>query len=305
MSSEFPDSIKVTEQIGKGGFGVVYSGSFTDPRNGQVHSDVAIKHIHCKDEMSRRRHIIELKISQKIKSEHVVKLISAVENQNDLFIVMERMKGDGLMLMKKIKELKNASESTEIENLMEKITLQLLHGLEDIHKNCVLHRDIKPQNILIDENNNAKFSDFGMACFYKLCKGIAGTANYMEPACYLSWKKISSTEDDLPVFCEKLDEWSDIFSLGMTLFTILTGTQLLERPPRTVYEYKERLKSLNNILFSLIISGTPKMKRIANLIIRMIMFNPLHRPSPRQAIEFLETGDGSVFDTNRNYISCD
>lgn len=96
------------------------------------------------------------------------------------------------------------AESSLISNFYEAISTLL-----SIHKQCVLHRDIKPDNLLFDEKKGKLiFTDFGISCFMKDCEGMAGTQGYIDPRAFFQF--------------QQLDEWSDIYSLCVVFYEILT-----------------------------------------------------------------------------------
>lgn len=97
-----------------------------------------------------------------------------------------------------------------------KTGISILRGLMELHANNIIHRDIKPDNILQGENGTVKLADFGLATDETelLGKRPKGTVAYMSPEQYTEFHKV--------------DERSDIYSLGATLFHLYTGKELFE-----------------------------------------------------------------------------
>jgi len=302
---ETPSSITLHKLIGSGTYGNVYQGSFIDPRDNTLYKDVAIKYINTKDmsESTVNLQRNEIRLAQSLKSGAVVKVIAQIEHNDDLFIIMERLSENGLALSRKAEQMRQDENWNGLAYMITRQFIHLLKGLQDMHKSCILHRDIKPQNLLIDDITGlAKFTDFGMACFYKECKGLVGTLNYLEPQCYLKSK--------FNIGRCKIDEWSDIYSLGMTMYTILTGKQLIGKDdisPTSEEEYIAYLKRATKTLIEL--SKKPGMHKLTLCISYMTSPNPNKRPSPEQVLEVLQTTNRdiikSAFKNRREYIHCD
>ena len=131
-----------------------------------------------------------------------------VGRENDIrYIVMEYI--DGITLKKHIRDKKGPLNETEIL----KISMQIASALDHAHKNSIIHRDIKPQNIMISENGVAKVADFGIAQAITSStivhnKEILGTVHY------------SSPEQTRGSF---VDHRTDIYSLGIVMYEMATG----------------------------------------------------------------------------------
>lgn len=131
-----------------------------------------------------------------------------VGRENDIrYIVMEYI--DGITLKKHIRDKKGPLNETEIL----KISMQIASALDHAHKNSIIHRDIKPQNIMISENGVAKVADFGIAQAITSStivhnKEMLGTVHY------------SSPEQTRGSF---VDHRTDIYSLGIVMYEMATG----------------------------------------------------------------------------------
>ncbi len=121
------------------------------------------------------------------------------------FIVMEFV--DGITLKKYIEQKGKLSVRESVG-----ISLQIANGLEAAHTNHIIHRDIKPQNILISKDGTAKVSDFGIA---KAASSNTITANAMGSVHYISPEQARGGFSD---------EKSDIYSLGVSMYEMLSGT---------------------------------------------------------------------------------
>ena len=156
---KMPSSIILRNILGKGKGGEVYEGSFTDPRDNSVHDPVAIKVVTSKDKSSFEKQREEVKIVQKLflssKDEDipVVKVLANVEEDNKLFIIMEKYDGDGVSFEKQIQDLKKDEKWDEVLRLLSVNLLNLCRGLKKFFKSGLIHRDIKPANFLFNKNS--------------------------------------------------------------------------------------------------------------------------------------------------------
>ncbi len=217
-----PESMEFTQILGKGKFSEVYEGSFTDPRDNTHYDSVAIKVLQlgynsntsrkkAREEVSIVQKILKSKFYNSISKEDspIVRLIAIGESSDKVYIIMEKLDGDGIQFEKFIQKLKDKDNFDEVLLILRKNLINLCKGLSAVHKNCVIHRDIKPANLLYNENTSLlKLADFGLSCFYSECsKGLVGTMNYMEPMCMLGYVYNPKKVDCV------VNHFSDIFSL--------------------------------------------------------------------------------------------
>jgi serine/threonine protein kinase len=161
--------------IGKGAFGKV-----TLATHKLTGKQVAIKTIEkdaIKDEFSRKKVFQEIYILKKIRHENVIRLLEVFEGPKYILIVMEYVSaGD---LLQKVKK-----EGRFPETRAKIIFKQIVYGLAHIHSRHVLHRDIKLDNILIDNDNGIKICDFGVSKIINRTQNIreeCGTPAYIAP----------------------------------------------------------------------------------------------------------------------------
>jgi serine/threonine protein kinase len=140
---------------------------------------------------------------------NIIGLIDFFEQDGNLFLIMEYVAGIGLDDF-----IKNLSTPISIER-GKNIMLQVLNGFAYAHSNGIIHRDVKPSNILITKNDEVKILDFGIAKLLddvqnKLTKTGTqiGTAYYMSPE---------------QVKAQELDQRTDIYSLGIAFYELLSG----------------------------------------------------------------------------------
>jgi len=194
---------KIQEKIGTGGMGSVYRAY--DP---ELERDVAIKVLHqviSEDNQNAQRLIREARAAARLVHPNVVTIYEVGKEEFGSFIVMEYV--SGLPLSKIIA----GSGPLPVERAINLIC-QILKALALSHKNNIMHRDIKPDNILVTENDEAKVLDFGIAKVAKtsgltVAGEVLGTVEFMAPEQMLG---------------EDIDHRCDIYSAGIVLYQALT-----------------------------------------------------------------------------------
>ena len=199
---------KILGELGRGAMGVVYKAE--DPNLDRI---VALKTIIVDEDAEGReeyhkRFILEAKAAGKLTHANIVTTFDCGEHDGLAYLAMELLEGTDLR-SRMLKESIAPAEAVEIAR-------QVAEGLAYAHERGVVHRDIKPGNIMLSKRGQAKIMDFGLARMraadHKTSTGmVLGTPRYMSP------EQISG----LPV-----DQRSDIFSLGIVLYEMLTGTRL-------------------------------------------------------------------------------
>ena len=230
--STFAGRYQVIEELGHGGMGRVYKVQDT-----KVGEKIALKLIRPEaglDKKSLERFSNELKLARKIRHKNVCQMFDLGEDQGTRYITMEYVHGEDLkQLIRKVGRL-SPGQSVGIAQ-------QVCDGLEEAHKLGVVHRDLKPQNIMVDEDGKARIMDFGIARSLtgKSMTGagvLIGTPEYMSP------EQVEGKE---------VDQRSDIYSLGVILYEMVTGRlPFVGETPLSVahkhkYEVPEDPKKLN------------------------------------------------------------
>lgn len=199
------DGYRIQEVLGRGGMGVVYKAEDVG-----LSRNVALKRIDpsmANDEAFLRRFRSEAQALARIDSLYIVSVHALRETEIGLLIVMEYVEGG------------------TVQDLVEKgpmgwqeavpLTKQMLTALEHAHSAEVIHRDIKPQNVMLSAEGTVKVTDFGLAKVHRpdsnktVTQGVFGTLNYMSP------EQVKGSGD--------LDHRSDLYSLGMTVYEMLAG----------------------------------------------------------------------------------
>ncbi|OGD11740.1 MAG: hypothetical protein A2Y86_09470 [Candidatus Aminicenantes bacterium RBG_13_62_12] len=195
---------QVIEELGHGGMGRVYKVFDTD-----IKEKIALKLLRPElvlDKDTVERFSNELKLARKISHRNVCRMFDLGKSEGTTFITMEFVPGEDLKkLVRKTGQL-GAGRALAIAK-------QVCEGLAEAHHLGVVHRDLKPQNIMVDEDGNALIMDFGIARSLR-GKGITGPGVMIGTPEYMSPEQIEGKE---------VDERSDIYSLGVVLFEMVTA----------------------------------------------------------------------------------
>ncbi|CAL1701862.1 unnamed protein product [Somion occarium] len=150
------DRYSKIEKVGEGTYGVVYKA-----RDVTTNEVVALKKIRleAEDEGVPSTAIREISLLKELKDDNVVRLLDIVHADQKLYLVFEFLDVD----LKRYMENCNKSGSPITLDIVKRFTHQLTSGLLYCHSHRILHRDLKPQNLLIDKHNNLKLADFGLA----------------------------------------------------------------------------------------------------------------------------------------------
>jgi len=200
----FAGRYEVIEELGRGGMGAVYRAE-----DKKINEEVALKLINPQIASDRKiieRFSQELKIARKISHRNVCRMHDLGESGGVHFITMEYVAGEDLKsLIKRIGLLPSGKALS--------IAGQVADGLAEAHRLGVVHRDLKPGNIMIDREGNAKIMDFGIARFLKT-EAITGTGFVIGTPDYMSPEQAEAKE---------VDGRADIYSLGVILYEMVTG----------------------------------------------------------------------------------
>jgi serine/threonine protein kinase len=198
---------RILETVASGGTAVLH-------RAMQVSLDrvVAVKRLHphlTQDENFTRRFVLEAKAAASLDHQNIVRVIDFGIEEGSYQMVMEFVEGESL------KDVFDRWRPMQ-EDLALAIVHQICRGLEHAHAKGIVHRDIKPGNIMLTRSGVAKITDFGLAKLTQsnsaqtAADSILGTPLYMSPE---------------QAFGESVDQRSDLFSLGTVLYELLTGHQ--------------------------------------------------------------------------------
>jgi serine/threonine protein kinase/tetratricopeptide (TPR) repeat protein len=197
---------KILEKIGEGGMGVVYTAE--DMKLKRI---VALKFLSpefTRDEELKARFIQEAQAAAALDHPNICTIFEINEVKEQIFISMAFVKGKSL-------KQRMVSGPMELEEGLD-IAIQVAEGLKAAHEQGIVHRDIKPGNIMLTQKCQAKIMDFGLA---KLEWGVdlTKTATIMGTVAYMSPEQIRG---------ERIDRRADIWSLGCVLYEMLSGRRV-------------------------------------------------------------------------------
>lgn len=200
----FAGRYEIIEELGKGGMGKVYR-----VEDKKIKQEVALKLIKpevASDKKTIERFSNELKTARMISHRNVCRMFDLGEEKGTHYITMEYVPGEDLKSF--IKRARQLTAGTAIG-----IAKQVCEGLAEAHRLGVVHRDLKPQNVMIDKEGNARIMDFGIARSIK-GKGITGEGVMIGTPEYMSPEQVEGKDTD---------QRSDIYSLGIILYEMVTG----------------------------------------------------------------------------------
>ncbi|CAN1799075.1 Probable serine/threonine-protein kinase PBL17 [Linum perenne] len=285
MATKFfrPDFI-----LGDGGFGVVYKGVIDeDVRPGYATTAVAIKELDPEGLQGDREWLAEVNYLGQLSHSNLVKLIGFCCEDEHRLLVYEYMAGGSLE-----KHLFRRVGCTLTWSKRMKIALDAARGLAVLHgaERSIIYRDFKTSNILLDEDFNAKLSDFGLAKDGPMgdqthvSTRVMGTYGYAAPEY---------------VMTGHLTARSDVYGFGVVLLELLLGRRALDksRPSRehNLVEWARPLLNQNKKILRIL---DPRMEgqysvrtvmKVANLAYQCLSQNPKGRPLMNQVVELLES----------------
>jgi len=198
------DRYEIISEVGKGGFGRVFRAQDLEAKR-----SVALKVLNpaiMSEEGVHARFLGELKIAKRVAHPNVIRPFDVLELAGSCVIVMEFVEGQSLKQM-----IRNEGQF-DIQKA-KTIISQVCLGLDAAHQVGVVHRDIKPQNILITKNLGVKIVDFGLARHLG-GRSISHTGMILGTPDYMSPEQVSG---------KTVDARSDIYSLGVVMYEMFTG----------------------------------------------------------------------------------
>ena len=220
----FAGRYEIIEELGQGGMGKVYR-----VKDKTVGEEIALKIIRPGIPLSAKvieRFRNELKLARKIKHKNVCQMFDLGEIDSTYFITMEYVPG------KNLRSFIKRSRHLEIGSAVS-LAVQICEGMAAAHQLGVIHRDLKSSNIMIDNKDDIRIMDFGIARSLE-SKKITGEGKTVGTPQYMSPEQVSG---------EELDQRSDIYSFGIILYEMLTGKVPFEGEDSFAVGYKHKHES--------------------------------------------------------------
>jgi len=198
------DRYEIIEKIGDGGWGAVFR-----VRDLSKNQTLALKICLAEEATAQKRFIREVKLLENLKHKNVIPILDSQLEGELLFYVMPLAK-------KNLLELTPALLSDEYQSL--EVFMEVLRGVYHLHKQGILHRDIKPNNILVLENDRVVISDFGLAkSDFNPNSFLTATGTYLGTSGFMAPEQLDFETS------KKADQRTDIYQLGKTLYCLLTN----------------------------------------------------------------------------------
>ena len=218
------EKYRITGLLGKGGTGHVYLAE-----NIRLGNEWAVKEVGLGGEV-RADILEESEILRKLNHHSIPRIVDIIEHENFLYLIEDYFAGVNLKELIKARE--DCSEADVIR--WAKQLCEILIYLHSIKPNPIIYRDMKPGNIIIDNENNAKLIDLGIAREYKEDQdsdtSYIGTRGYAAPEQYSG--------------ANQTDERTDVYGLGAALYHAVTGANPNE-PPYRIVPVRQNNKSLS------------------------------------------------------------
>jgi eukaryotic-like serine/threonine-protein kinase len=204
VASALEGRYQVLQELGRGGMGIVFQA-----HDKQLNDQVAIKILspllsNDADALDRMKR--EVSAARRITHPNVIRIHDIAESKGLHYVSMEYFHGTSL------KEYIKRSGSLSLMQAYN-IASQICDGLEEAHKQGVIHRDLKSQNIIINPSGHLKIIDFGLAHTAHL-QGMTATGLIMGTPEYMAPEQVAG---------KRVDERADIYSLGIILYELFTG----------------------------------------------------------------------------------
>src|SRR5947208_16121842 len=199
------DRYELERLVGAGGMSNVYKA-----KDQLLERNVALKVLHphySDDEEYVERFRREARAVAQLSHPHIVTVIDRGEDNGQQFIVFEYVDGENL------KQLVDRTGPLPTRRAVE-LALEVADALAFAHEHGLVHRDVKPQNVLLTPDGNAKVTDFGIARSLDVEEGVTQTGTVLGTSNYLSPEQASG---------QPVTPATDIYSLGVVLYELLTG----------------------------------------------------------------------------------
>ncbi|XP_011092238.1 probable leucine-rich repeat receptor-like protein kinase At5g49770 isoform X1 [Sesamum indicum] len=265
--------------IGSGGFGKVYRGTLP---NGRL---VAIKRAQQGSSQGGLEFKNEIELLSRVHHKNLVSLVGFCFDQGEQMLVYE------YMINGTLKDSLTGRSGIRLDWMRRlRIALGAARGVQYLHDLAdppIIHRDIKSNNILLDERLNAKVADFGLSKLMgetesgHVTTQVKGTMGYLDPEYYMT---------------QQLTEKSDVYSFGIVLLELLTAKSPIERGKYIVREVKvamdktKEMYNLQGVLDPIVAANMApgSVEKFADLALRCVQESGLNRPMMSEVVKEIE-----------------
>jgi serine/threonine-protein kinase len=264
-------NFQINSQLGSGGMGTVYKA-----KDLRLNRNVAIKMLHpyiTNKSNAYKRFQNEAQISAQINHPNVATLYDFISHNGRSYLIMEFVNGETIESLLSYKSKFSQQECIDI-------AVQMLKGLGEAHKLNILHRDLKPGNIMVNKNGFTKLMDFGIARFNNSTRltaqnKVIGTAEYIAPEIYQN---------------KQPSKVSDLYAIGVILYEMLSGKPLFKAESeatliykvvngKTDFDLKDTHPQFSTIIKNLTHKNPKKRYRTAEEVVQALLAINLKRES--------------------------
>ena len=208
MNTAFPeDRYQIGEPIGRGGMSTIYRAR--DMQTGRIVAIKVLREVYSTDPKFITRFRLSAKTQEALHHPNVVQVYDYVQSNGEYFIVMELVEGTDLRRYLRSRGVLDVDRAVMIAH-------SVALGLGAAHQHGIVHRSVKPQNILIGRDGSIKLTDFGIASVYK----DINDERLTEPGMTLGTVQYYPPEQAQG---EMVTPAADVYSLGIVLYEMLTG----------------------------------------------------------------------------------
>lgn len=272
-------------RIGRGGFGMVYKGFLQDSKE-----EIAVKRVSKDSRQGEQEFAAEVLTISRLSHKNLVNLIGWCHEKDELLLVYEFMPNRSLdkhLFPDKISSRNNILLSWERRHKIICGVASALSYLHDGCRNCVLHRDVKSSNVMLDYNYDARLGDFGLARTilhdgekHHLTTKVAGTPGYIAPECLLTGRASVET---------------DVFGFGVFTVEVACGKRPgnnLRNPDNSIVDWLWDLYGRGRVLDAVDpqlhgVFDEEQMELVMKLGLACCHPNPNQRPSMRVSLQVL------------------
>jgi serine/threonine protein kinase len=211
----------ILEKLGAGGMGTVYKAR--DPELNRVVAVKCPRFDGSPDEVARRvqRFQREARAAAQVSHPHVCPIYDVGEQDGQPYVVMGFV--DGQSLADRLRQMGRFEDPDQAVALVR----QILEALQAVHAQGIIHRDLKPANIMLDRSGRAILTDFGLARPDGDGEALTAEGAIIGTPAYMAAEQVAGKSEDL-------GPWTDLYSLGVVLYQMLTGQLPFQGSPLTV-----------------------------------------------------------------------